>query len=120
MTPASEDSSESSTPTVGWKDGFLGILAGSGAGLCCVGPLLFGAVGLSGTAGLLASMPFVYHVILQWISLGIIVGAWSWFLYKWFQLPGKQRWNRVAVITSLLLIGVSVYVVRSWARHVLI
>jgi hypothetical protein len=120
MTSETNVESEPSCSRICWSDSILGIVAGSGAGLCCAGPLLFGALGFSGLAGTLASLPFVYHVILQWIAVAIMVGTWTWFLYKWFQLPENQRWSQVSIITGMILFGISLYVLRSWATHVLI
>lgn len=120
MTPQTEDITSQSDMYISWWDGFLGILAGSGAGLCCVVPVILGVIGLSGLAGITASMPFVYHIILQWVALGILVVAWSLFLRKWLKLPKSQRWNRISIFTGLILIAVSVYVIRSWTTHVLI
>lgn len=107
-------------PGIGWTEGVLSTMAATGAGLCCVGPLLLGTLGLSGVAGALASMPFMYHVVLQWIAVAIMVGAWAWFLYKWFQLPDDRRWNLASVVTGIILVGISWYVLQSWAGHVLI
>jgi hypothetical protein len=120
MTTESNVDGETSSSRIGWTDGLLGIVAGSGAGLCCTGPLFLGALGFSGLAGTLAALPFVYHVILQWIAVTILIGTWTWFLYKWFQLPKTMRWNRAPILTGIILLGVSLYVLRSWATHVLI
>lgn len=120
MSTSTDGPTEQTCPSIGWADGTLGIVAGSGAAVCCTGPLLFGALGMSGIASALTSLPFFYHIILQWIALLIMVGTWSWFLYKWFQLPNDQRWNRMSIITGLILTAASLYVLRSWATHVLI
>lgn len=120
MTSDTDGSPELSCSSLGWKDGLPGMIAGSGAGLCCAGPLLFGALGMSGIAGGLASMPFVYHVILQWIALAILAGSWTWFVYKWFQIPVERRWTPASIIMGLILTAISLYVIRSWATHVLI
>jgi len=120
MTSPSEDAAAQACAAPGWTEGFLGVLAGSGAGVCCVGPTVLGAVGLSGLAGGLASMPFVYHVVLQWIAVAILVGTWTWLAYRWKQLPDDPRWNRVSIVTGLILVGLTLYVLRSWTTHVLI
>lgn len=105
---------------IGWKDGLLGIVAGTGAGICCLGPVVLGLVGLSGLAGTLSALPFFYHVILQWIALGIMAGAWIIFLYRWINQPEENRWNRVSVLTGGLLVIMTLYVIRSWVTHILI
>lgn len=119
MTAMSEEAPTSCSQP-GWTEGFLGLLAGSGAGVCCAGPAVLGTLGLSGLAGGLASMPFFYHVLLQWIAVAILVGTWTWFFYRWKQLPHDRRWNRLSTVTGLILMGITLYVLRSWATHVLI
>lgn len=120
MKSDSDGSTDHSSTPIGWEDGFLGMLVGSGAGLCCTGPAVFGVLGLAGVAGILTAMPFVYHLILQWLALVLIGGVWCRFLYKWFHLPEERRWSRVPIISGGILVVMCLYVIRSWATHVLI
>ncbi len=109
---------EADTCQIGWKEGGSGILAGILAALCCAVPPLLGILGLTGAAALLGSMPFTYHLIFQWIALGIIVPTWGWFVWNVSRMSNNHRWSAKTLGIGFVLLLVSAYVVKTWYAHI--
>lgn len=104
--------------SIGWKEGSGGILAGVFAALCCTMPPFLGVLGLTGLAGLLGSMPFTYHLVLQWSALVILVFTWGWFGWKWSRMDTPRRRSVPTILVGLVLLFISFYVLKTWYAHV--
>jgi len=88
------------------------------AALCCALPPLLGVLGLSGLAGVVGSMPFTYHLVLQWMVLGLILFTWGWFGWKWTRMNQDNRRSYWTIVTGIILVIVTLYLVKNWYAHI--
>lgn len=99
----------------------IGIVAGLGGMLCCVGPAVLALVGLVGAGTAFAWATDLYDGYAWWFRLGgsvLLVGLLAWALRRRGQcsIAGARRvWPRlvgtlgVAVVAYLLLYGITTW-----------
>lgn len=88
-----------------------GVCAATGAGLCCVGPLVLVAVGAGGSAATAATILEPYRPLLSVVAL-VLLGWAGWRLYRPAARP-LRLWRGAywaAVVASLLLIAAPYWV----------
>lgn len=112
-----ENNTSGNSCSISWKEGGSGVLAGFLAALCCAVPPFLGVLGFTGLAGILGAMPFTYHLVLQWLALGLVLITWGWYGWKLKQMTRAQRSSPRTIIVGILLILVSLYVVKTWYAH---